>query len=240
MKKVALVIGGTGGIGSAISSFLTSKGIRVYATYYQNEDKANSMKASLRGFYVLPCDIRNEDDVNRVFGIVLQKESRIDIMVNAVTTPLKMKPFESMATEELYLDINTILIGSMNLLRHIIPAMKKNRSGVIISILTSAIFDCPVRMSSYIAAKSGLFGLMNGISKELDQFNIRVLGISPSFVKTKLLNAFPSKLIEIQRDRIINTEEIAKLVLKMIEDENKYPNGTNILLKERRDILQYI
>lgn len=240
MEKTALVIGGTGGIGSAISRLFATEGIKTYATYYQNEEKANNMKDSLKNFHILQCDITKENDVKRMINAVLKNQSQIDILVNATTTPLELRPFDSLTVEKFRVDIKTIILGSVNVFKYVIPIMKKNKSGIIINILTSAIFDFPKRMSSYTTAKSGLFGLMNSLSKELDPFNVRVLGISPSFVNTKLIRAFPAKLLEIEKEKIIPPEEIAKLVLNLIKDEKKYPNGTNILLKERKDVLQYI
>lgn len=238
-KKIALIVGGTGGIGQAISRSFVKNGIKVYATYLHNFDKA---KKVLPKSQILKCDIRKKNDVKKAINYIIKKESRIDVVVNAVTSKLKLKTFEQLTSAEFLEDIQVILLGSINIYRYVVPIMKRHRSGTMITLLTSTIFDNPpIRMSSYVTAKFGLLGLTKSLAVELDRFNIRVIGIAPSFVQTGLLDAFPEKLIELEKEKqpdkkFIQPEDIAKLSLSVVENNMKYINGENIIVHTKEDI----
>lgn len=244
MDKVALIIGGTGGIGHSTAILLLENGIKVYATYYENKEKADKIK-QLKNFELIQCDIRKKEDVEGIINKIVSNESKIDIVINTATSRLKLKPFEILTYEEFNEDMEVILIGAINLFKKIIPFMKKNRSGTIINLLTAIIDNPPARMSSYVTAKSGLLGLTKSLSVELKPFNINVYGISPSFVDTDLLKVFPEKLLEFEREKqpdkmFIQPEDIAALNLDIINKPEKYSYGTNIIVRTRQDFKDLI
>lgn len=245
MSNVAFIIGGTGGIGSAIAKLLSEKGIIVYFTYYQNEEKAKEIECSLTNCNAIRCDIVNEEDVRKSVEVVLKKESQIDILINCATNELKLKTFDRLTLEEFSSDLQVIILGSVNIYKQVVPLMKSNRAGVIISLLTSVIEGTPPsRMSSYVTAKSGLSALTKCLAVELGPFNVRVVGISPSFVETDLIKAFPAKLLEIEREKrldksLLHPEDIARVALYITQNPKKYPNGKNIKILTREDLQQY-
>lgn len=244
MSKVALIIGGTGGIGSAIASLLSEKGIKIYATYCSNKEVVEKTKQS-KNIKLIQCDIRNEENIKKVIDQIVSNDSKIDIIINTATSRLKLKLFEQLTYEEFLEDIQIILLGAINLFRHIIPLMKKNKSGIIINFLTEAVNNPPTRMSSYVTAKSGLLGLTKSLSVELKPFNINTYGISPSFVDTDLIKVFPKKLLEIEKEKqpdkkILQPEDIAELISDIIHKLEKYKTGINIILKTRQDIKDLI
>jgi 3-oxoacyl-[acyl-carrier protein] reductase len=109
--------------------------------------------------------------------------------------------------------------------------MKTQKSGVILQVLTTSLDSTPVRMAAYTAGKAGLLGLTYTLAAELGPFGVRSLAVSPHFVETKMLGKFPPKILEIERERLpekrfLTPEEVAGLMLKMITDEKKFPNGT--------------
>jgi len=243
MNKNALIIGGTGGIGSAITRLFVKNGIKVYATHYG--DKEEKIHALLDKCQVMECDIRKEGDVKKVIDHILDNDSKLDIVINLATSKLKLKPFEQLTHEEFFEDIDVMVMGSVNLYKHVAPVMKKNKTGTIINFLTATVTDPPARISSYVTAKSGLLGLTKSLSVELNPFDILVLGISPSFVETDLIKAFPPKLLEIEREKqpdgkFIQPEDIAEIMVNVVNEPKKYPSGTNILLQTRQDIVKMI
>lgn len=246
MAMVALIIGGTGGIGGAISKLFSEHDVKVYLTYYKNYEKAIKMKNLLTRCEVLHCDLTKEVNVKEVVETILQRDSKIDVVVNCATGNLKLKPFDHLTTEEFYSDIQVILHGSINIYKCVVPIMKKNKSGLIINLLTTAIVDSPpTRMSSYITAKYGLLGLTRSLAVELAKFNVKVVGISPSFVETELVRAFPAKLLEIECEkqpdkRLLQPEDIAKVAWNVVHDNHKYPNGGNITIYNKDDVNKWI
>ena len=244
MNKVALIIGGTGGIGSAIVSSLSKNGIIVYATYLKNKEKADKFK-QLENCEFMQCDIRKEADVTKIIEYIINNNSKIDIVINAATTKLKLRPFEQLSHQEFIDDMEVILLGVVNLFRRVIPLMKQNKCGTIINMLTATINNPTTRMSSYITSKSGLFGLTKSLSVELKPFNINIYGISPSFIETDLIKAFPEKLLELEREKLLDKkflqpEDIASLILDIIHKPEKYFSGTNIIIKTRQDVAMLI
>lgn len=241
---VALVIGGTGGIGSAIAKSFSVHDAKVYLTYFKNYEKSLEMKDISDKCEVLHCDITKEENVNDVLKNILQKESRIDVVVNCATGNLKLKPFDHLTMDEFYSDIQVILLGSVNIHKCVVPIMKKNRSGLIINLLTSAIVDSPPpRMSSYVTAKYGILGLTKSLAVELAPFHVKVVGISPTFVETELINAFPAKLLEIESEKqpdqcLLQPEDIAKVAWHIVQENHKYPSGGNITIKSRKDVMK--
>lgn len=227
MSKVALIFGGSGEIGQAICSILEEKGMIVYSTSYQRPEES-------RNPYILRCDVTRVNDIEKIVSYILKRESKIDIVVNSVTPPLKLKTIENLAIAEFKRDINTILIGEINIAKAIIPIMKVQKNGIIINILSSSVLgNISTRMSSYISAKYGLFGFTKCLAVELKPFNVNVYGVSPSFVETNLIKVFPSKLIEIEinkrkNGKLIQPAEVADIVLDIVRNTKKYKTGVNI------------
>ena len=225
MNKVALVFGGTGGIGRAICYGLKNKGMTVYST---------SHKRISKNPYILHCDVTKNKTIESVVSQILKKESRIDLVINSVTPQLKLKTIESLSLREFKEDIEAILIGGININKAVIPIMKVNHGGIMINILSSLVLgDVSARMSSYISAKYGLAGFTKCLALELKKFNIFVFGISPSFVETDLIKVFPEKFIEIEKNKrkdkkLINPAEVARVILNLVKNPQKYRTGDNI------------
>jgi NAD(P)-dependent dehydrogenase (short-subunit alcohol dehydrogenase family) len=120
--------------------------------------------------------------------------------------------------------------------------MKERKSGLIIHILTTAIIHNPSRMSSYIMAKAGLSGMTKALMTELKAFKgIRVVNISPSFVETDLIKAFPEKMMEMERqkqpdNKLIQPEDVSSIIMSVIDDGVTYPHGTDIIIEHRKDV----
>lgn len=227
MSKIALIFGGSGGIGQAICAEFRKRKVTVYWTSYQRTKKNKNP-------YILHCDVTKNKEIKNVISYVLKKERRIDIVINSVTPPLKLKTIENLSKQEFKEDIDTILVGGINIAKAIIPIMKAKRSGIMVNILSILVLGgASVRMSSYISAKYGLFGFTKCLALELTPFNIFVFGVSPSFVKTNLIKVFPNKLFEIEKkkrknEKLIHPVEVAKVVLDMTQNPQRYKTGENI------------
>ena len=231
-EKIVLIAGASGGIGSAILRLFSEKGMKVYGNYFKNREKAAQMEREIERCSMTSCDLAEESAVREWVEQVFRKESRIDLLVNVAAPPLKLKNLEDLSAEEFEEDHRIIARGGFYLLKNVIPIMKKQKDGTVIHLLSSAVKETPPRMSSYVAAKSALMGMTRSLSIETGRFNVRVLGLSPSFVETDLLKAFPSKLLEMERlkmpgGQLIQAAEIAQVALEMAQDPEKFPNGSH-------------
>ncbi len=244
MSKVVLVVGGSGGIGSAITRYFSEQGAKTFFTYFKNEARAREIKKNLKHGEMIQCDIRNETDVNAAISKVIETDSKIDALVYCVTSSLKLKTFDRMTSQECLEDIEVILSGGILLAKAVLPHMKERRAGTILYFLSTAISGTPpARMSSYVIAKYGLLGLTKSLASEVSRFNIKVLGLSPTFVETTLLKNFPAKLLEIEKEKqtdgsLLQPEDIARATWQIIQNAEKYQHGENVQVQTKEDILE--
>lgn len=243
--KTLLVLGGTGGIGSAICAVLARAGMRPYALYAHNEARAAALQRAVPSCVVARCDVRDRQRVQQHIDRLVRDGGTIGGVVNTLTTPLSLQPFDRLNADVLDEDLNVMLCGSANVYRAIIPHLKRVKGGVLVTLLTAAVTQTPppARMSSYVSAKYGLLGLMRCLAGELGSFGIRVVSISPSFVETELLHAFPKKLLALERAKrpdgaFLSPDDVAAVVCDAIGNAERYPNGSEFVLRIRGNAIR--
>lgn len=235
-RKVALVFGGAGGIGKETCKQLSGDR-SVYATFYHN-------KADIKNVKFVRCDVSNEDNVKQVIQSVIELEKKIDYIVNLTTARLKLMPFDKLSCNDYLEDIRVNALGSINIIKNVIPYMKQ-RDSVIISLLSKAVEGIPpTRMASYVSSKYALKGFIKCVRTELRDDKIKIFTLSPSFVETELISVFPSKLLEIEKEKLpgkmfIQPEDIANIIVKIIENPDSFSNK-DILLDNRENVLEYL
>lgn len=239
MKSVALVVGGNGGIGSCAVAALLERGVEVYATYREDSGKIRELRETLFQ-KLIRCDVRNPNDVKNVIAQIKDREDRLDILVYSVAAPLKLKPLDRMTEAEIDEDIDVGLRGAIRFCAAALPLMKTNRSGVIIFLLSESANRTSPRMSVYSAAKAALAAFTRNLASEVSNWNIRIVGISPSFVETALIRAFPAKLLELERqkasgNRLLQPRDIAALIADAAQNPARYPNGSIVTPSNSED-----
>ena len=249
-KKAALVIGGSGGIGFAVVKKFADSGMKVYATYRSENERLEEIKDKLKdtpNCSLIRCDLLKEQDVNSAVDQIINAGFKLGVVVNTATSRLKLRTFENLSDDDFLEDIQTIILGSINLFRKVIPLMKKNKSGIIVNFLSSTVINPVARMSSYITAKSGLLGLSRSLAEELRPFNVKMVNLSPSFVETTLINDFPQKLLELEKEKLpdkqfIQPADMADLIFEIVKCNAEFISG-NIILNSKneiRDLIQKI
>jgi NAD(P)-dependent dehydrogenase (short-subunit alcohol dehydrogenase family) len=238
-KRVALVVGGSGGIGGALVNALEARGdFEVAYTYHSKTPPA---RANVTGY---PCDLTKPEELRELAELLVARHGGVDFAVDCATPPLRLKRFDDLAPEEITADVNVILTGGMNLASAILPGMKARKRGVLLYVLSQATKSMPARMSSYVAAKAGLAAFVACAAREYNAASgIRLLGLSPSFVETALLSGFPEKMLELERSRqpgnqLLSADTIAGLIVRMLESEaTALPGGTVVEIQNADEIL---
>ena len=228
-KQVALVTGGSRGIGKACALELAKAGFDVAVIYAGNEVAANNTVAELKDLgsdaQAFKVDISNEENVNAGIAAVIEKYGRIDVLVNNAGIT-RDNLFLRMNSADWNAVINTNLTGVYNVSKPVVKLMMKQRSGSIINMSSIVGVMGNAGQANYSAAKAGLIGMTKSLAKELASRNIRVNAIAPGFINTDMTKGLdPEKFAEhIPLKRLGEPEDIAKTA-KFLAVDGTYITG---------------
>ena len=229
--KVAVVTGGTRGIGKAIVLALARSGAKVVCTYVKSDEAAAGLVDEIRGFRgtieALKADSRNIDEMKRVVGRAVDMFGRLDIVVNNAGV-VKDKALMMMEPQDWQEVIDTNLTGCFNMARSCIVTMMKQKSGAIVNISSVAGLTGTPRQVNYSSAKAGIIGLTRSLAKEVAAYNIRVNAVAPGYVETDMTRDLKRKedlCARIPLCRFGKPEEVAKAVLFLVSDRAGYITG---------------
>jgi len=228
--KVVLVTGGTRGIGRAIAERFKSLGSIVYITG-TNEERTKTVAEEM-GVNGVKMDVTNREEVKRVVSEIIEKEERIDVLINNAGIT-RDTLFLRMKEEDWDAVIDTNLNGVYNVTRAVVPYMVKKRSGNIINISSVIGFTGNVGQVNYASTKSALVGFTKSLAKELGGRGIRVNCIAPGYITTDMTEKIPEKIKQeilksIPLKREGKPEEVADVCIFLASDMASYITGTVI------------
>ncbi|HET6435595.1 MAG TPA: beta-ketoacyl-ACP reductase [Xanthomonadaceae bacterium] len=233
--RVALVTGGTGGIGTAICRRLAALGHRV-ATNYRNADKARAWQDKLRAQGVevalAPGDVSSPDSAEAMVRAVEAELGPVDILVNNAGIT-RDTTFHKMTAQQWREVIDTNLNSVFNVTRPVIEGMRARKWGRIIQISSINGQKGQYGQANYAAAKAGMHGFTISLAQENARFGITVNTVSPGYIATDMVMAVPedvrNKIIaQIPTGRLGAPEEIAYAVAFFIPDEAGWITGANL------------
>jgi NAD(P)-dependent dehydrogenase (short-subunit alcohol dehydrogenase family) len=177
MKKVVFVTGISSGFGKSISTLLAQKGYIVYGTY------RTACEVDIR-VNALQMDVTDVDGVNRCINGVLEKEGRIDVLINNAGMHTG-GPVEMIADDLIRLQMETNFMGAVHTVKAVLPSMRRLKGGTIMNIASiGGLMGLPFQ-GYYSAAKFALEGWSEALRMELRPFNIRVIVIEPGDFHTR-------------------------------------------------------
>ena len=231
-NKVAVVTGGSRGIGRAIVLALAGAGYQVAFSYVRDKVAAMSLLDEVQALgsdcLALQCDVSSGDSIKGFFQRVEQHFDRIDVLVNNAGIT-RDGLLATMPDRDIIEVIQTNLIGTLLCCQQAVPFMMRQRSGCIINISSVAAQKPGKGQSNYAAAKGGVEALSRALAVELAPRNIRVNAVAPGIVNTEMSSALiDSQDQEIQSRLLIKRyaepHEIAEAVL-FIADHGSYLTG---------------
>lgn len=178
-KKVVLVTGVTSGIGEATAKALSQAGYRVFGGARSPAKAANAPGE------IVQLDVRDEDSVEACVDTVLDKAGRIDILINNAGVSL-VGPVEATSVAEARDLFDTNVFGVLRMARAVLPAMRRQKSGLILNVSSVLGFLPAPFMGLYSSSKHALEGLSESLDHEVRPFGVRVALLEPSFTRTKL------------------------------------------------------
>jgi len=232
-KKVALITGGSRGIGRAIAELFMKEGAEVVITS-KNQKQLQQTSQEIGSSFFVVGDVRNENDVKNVIDKTIKKFGRIDILVNNVGVLPKMKPLDKITEKEWNEIIDVNLSSHFRFTKYVIPQMKKN-GGSIINISSDAGLKAFENFyaDAYTAAKAGIMILTKSWALEYAKNNIRVNCVCAAVVDTDMTRNFWLDTKEKRQitaaehplGRIGTGEDVANAVLYFASDDSSWTTG---------------
>ena len=201
-NKVWLITGAGRGLGVDIAKAAMAAGHKVVATGRSTDKVAKALGES-SNLLVVKLDITKPSDAETAVKATVDRFGRIDVLVNNAAN-FYAGFFEELTPEQMERQLSTSLVGPMNVTRAVLPVMRKQRSGLIITISSTAGLIGFEFGTAYAASKFGLEGWMQSLQPEVEPFGINTIIVNPGFFRTELL-----------------TEESTNFAERTIEDYNE-------------------
>jgi len=231
MERVALVTGGSRGIGAAISIALKNEGYKVAATYAGNDEAASKFSGET-GINTYKWNVANYEESAKGLNQVQADLGPIDTVVaNAGIT--RDAPFHKMTPEQWNQVVDTNLTGVFNTVHPLWPAMREQKFGRVIVISSINGQKGQFAQVNYAATKAGDIGIVKSLAQEGARNGITANAICPGYIATDMVMAMPEKAIEatisqIPTGRLGEPEEIARCVVFLASKDAGFINGSTI------------
>ena len=243
--RVALVTGGTRGIGAAICRSLANQGATVAAGYGRDRERAESFQRELEqqgiSSSIHQGNVASAEDCERTAEEVIEQHGRLDILINNAGITMD-KPILKMADDDWYKVLAVNLSGAFFMSKAALHHMLDRGTGRIVNISSIVGQIGNVGQSNYAASKSGMFGLTKTLAREA-AFNLQKTGrldpsgvgltvnaVAPGFIETEMLDSIPEKVLDrirsqIPLGRLGRADEVARVVHFLCADASAYITG---------------
>ena len=232
MARVAVVTGGTRGIGRSISMALKDAGYKVAATYAGNDEAAQRFKSDT-GIPVFKFDVADFNAcAEGVKAIEAELGGPVDVLVNnaGITRDATMHRMRADQWNDV---IRTNLDSCFNMARAVIEGMRGRGFGRIVNISSINGQAGQIGQTNYAAAKAGMLGFTKALAQEGASRGVTVNAVAPGYVETEMVRAVPANVLEqivarIPVGRLGQPEEIARAVLFLVADESGFITGSTL------------
>ncbi len=233
MNKVALITGGTRGIGKEIAYTLAEENYDIIINYRTENEELMKLKKEIEQKRVrcllLKGDVSNFEDCKKLVEEAINRMNHIDVLVNnaGITKDvllMRMKP------EDFNEVINVNLIGTFNMTKNVINYMMKERKGRIINVSSVVGISGNAGQTNYAASKAGIIGFTKSLAKEVASRNILVNAIAPGFIQTDMTNILKENVKDeiaktIPLKRMGTAKDVANVVKFLVSEDSSYITG---------------
>lgn len=233
-NKVALITGGSRGIGEKIAERFAQAGYNLIINYVSNIENVEELEAKIKGnanieILFIQSDVTNFESCENMVNEAIEKFGHIDVLVNNAgitkdTLLMRMKE------EDFDKVINVNLKGTYNVTKNVIPYMMKQKYGKIVNISSVVGVSGNAGQANYAASKAGIIGFTKSIAKELASRNILANCVAPGFIKTDMTDILSDSVKEsinsqIPLKKMGTAKEVANAVYFLGNEENTYITG---------------
>lgn len=232
-----LITGANGGIGNSISKKLLENDFDLILFYNNNKNRIDDLVSDNpnSNISIFNVNLLDEKNIENTMSSITEKFA-VDSFIHTASLPPNHKQFFNFDWSEYEKYITIEAKSFFQISQKLIPSMKNQKSGKLISILSSYVVGSPpTQVSPYVVGKYALLGLMKTMSKELASFGIQVNSISPSMTDTTFLDSLPSKMKEIVSNqsplkRLATVDDISSILLFLCKNDSDYFTGENLVL----------
>lgn len=233
MSGIAVVTGGTRGIGLAITKALIEEGYKVAAIYHGNDEAAKKCSQET-GAFVYKCDVSNFDACHATIAQIENEHGGVTILVNNAGIT-KDGMLHKMAEASWHDVIETNLTSCFNMCRAVIAGMRERSFGRIVNISSINGQKGQLGQTNYSAAKAGMLGFTKALALESAAKGITVNAICPGYIETDMTAAMHKEVLDsiirsIPAARMGKPEEVADLVVFLASDKAAFMNGATLTM----------
>ena len=233
-KKVALITGGSRGIGKKIAEKFARNGYNIVINYVSEKTDVNKLESDLSQngkveVLCIKCDVTDFNSCQEMVKKAVDKFGKIDVLINNAGIT-KDNLLMRMKEEDFDKVINVNLKGTFNMTKNVISYMMKKRSGRIVNISSVVGVSGNSGQANYAASKAGIIGFTKSVAKELASRNILANAVAPGFIETDMTDVLSESVKEsiysqIPLKKMGKPEEVANAVYFLGSDENTYIPG---------------
>ena len=236
MNKIALITGGTRGIGKQIALTFAKEGYNIALNYRTENEALKNTKKEIEAnnvkCFAVQGDVNNFKDCEQFVKQIVEEFGNIDVLVNNAgitrdTLLMRMKE------EDFKQVIDTNLIGTFNVTKNVIGYMIKAYKGRILNISSVVGISGNAGQTNYSASKAGIIGFTKSLAKEVASRNITVNAVAPGFIQTAMTDVLSDDIKEQMKSQIPlgafgSVQDIANAVVFLASDEAKYITGQTL------------
>jgi acetoacetyl-CoA reductase len=231
MARVALVTGGSRGIGAAISRALLAQGMQVAATYAGNDERASAFTEET-GVKTYKWDVGDYEACKAGLAQVESDLGPVEVLVNNAGIT-RDAPFHKMTPEQWHQVIDTNLTGVFNMTHNVWPGMRAAKFGRVVTISSINGQKGQFAQANYAATKAGDIGFSKALAQEGARAGITVNVVAPGYINTDMMSTIPEKVMDsivgaIPVGRLGEPEEIARCVAFLCSDDAGFITGATI------------
>lgn len=233
-NKVALITGGSRGIGEKIAEKFAAEGYNLVINYVSNIENVEELEAKIKGnsnieILFVQADVTSFESCENMINKAIEKFGHIDVVVNNAGIT-KDGLLMRMKEEDFDKVINVNLKGTYNVTKNVISHMMKQKYGRIVNISSVVGVSGNAGQANYAASKAGIIGFTKSVAKELASRNILANCVAPGFIKTDMTDVLSDSVKEsinaqIPLKKMGTAEEVAKAVYFLGNEENTYITG---------------
>lgn len=230
--KVAVVTGGSRGIGEKVAEVLANEGANVIVgdlNLERSDTLTIKISTELGNIYEAQLDITDISSVKNFFKKIMNKFGQIDILVNNAGICKDITPFESMGRNEWDVTNEVNVMGTVNCTKEVIPVMKSQKSGKIINLASIAgEIGGSASSIAYSASKTSIICISKVLAKQLGPEGITVNSVAPGYIITEMTKTHVHDLSNVPLRRRGTTLDVANAILFLSSEMGSYITGTTL------------